>query len=1745
MSGTGENEDNSDSGLLTSDTSDTSENSGIFASGTSNNEEGNVMSSSQNTNSESESESESQAVTSALQEQQTQEETPEEAVPEGLAVAGAQVAASAETQMDEDEDGIYLGDRYKFISTRYGGEVKGMIYYNDNESLVRVLPLGVSNKLYDFPLADGDFDPDYVDEAPIRIREGPRVGFVELNGFRVDQKILTITKDGEAGPTYTITMVNSEDDKITIYNEADGERNIDFNFTGIPLDAPFVIIRIQQQPVVKEEVTTKEAEATEETVAKEDEEELEFLGEFELPDFAVVKEIATTERIYPEISQKSELLADLVSLVDGPSQQNPNVIRRIRALVEMMSALKNSIIRRGRDGAPEGEEKISVETLADLLQNRSVPIARPVLETTRVLYGNEEEKVLDQVHIVNLINTVEDSMEFLDTLGGIPAGEPGVGDPRWFQVMSAYFRRFPLGDEVAGGGNFSFPEDAEYFRHDFPEIGDVEGLKAIEGVKVEAKKEKKKGSTEIESLEDYVAAIDYSLRRAHGPTTRPLEKGATAIAIPSTKANVNGYVLFPYKTAQLGYLGSTRTGKLWDNIQRSSAEKIGMAAILEILGGITDETDVSMPIAVPADDTTMIRISFAEYLAMVLKSLIPRGQGDLFSLKSDLGIRDREVDLAQEKVITDRVNQVLASLLAYINSLRDELAKPRTPPRQEQILSQAYVDRVLELVRSHPALEEIVRLMGQRTPGYKDIDIAITGSLLKYAKDYFTAVLGGQKRLIERERIRFMRDRLTETLKNINASEELQRTKGLEPQPNPCEHTAALNMVRAVDEEQRMPLLAKFVATYRGEREDNWINCNICKKHLICQHEILQIQQYLHPKEYDVIQKDIVLNYAGGAFGVHHICRNCGLPIVEIGYDNHIEFNDEGKPLMGRSELVDQDALSEEAWMAALGVRVEKTDDIKFESEAKTEFYQVLRVIVDRIGIDVDGPSYIKLVDRLAAELSVTIGPKAYGQLPKEKRPFSYEQYIAQMKVAAAAALLLIHIQNHQPEYIQKYTVAGCKQGFGGFPLLGDADPANQDQSPGIHYMICALKNLQGKGMPWTASFQAIQKEEPRENLLKAKIINYTKRFADDVMIHMDIEKKRKALIEQGGKQALRQGSVERLPPNFLPRMEAPGDAANAAAAAPTVAEGAKGKLGDSLKADAWIRGANQAAAAAAQIIKGSPCATTSCCISPIQHPERFWNETRLPPAPELYKLKPAYAYQTIAYTPMVPRQLQAFNAAPSLNIAYLVFLQLCYKGPRVGLPHELGYDHKCDWCDIEIPSKFLFPDIDLQGNLIINEEELKASLDAQGVVITQETFNALLDASHQHEIVPKYTPPTPESPQQIVDTLADLTFPPVADFMEALRTSQKQLASLGPESAGAVIARALAPLRDSIRPAEDLMARSLGSYKIPGQKKAVLRVSILESILNEPPNNVFEIIRSYFLIPIQRILTQYNPDEILTVPKYYKLSGEHKDELDETLNLHTSYCQEFSLYPDENPESVEKAMYKCQTYVEQVSEILRIAQEIRVSRVKFEKTMTDQQTNAFLRELMRVLLYGPLGQLIDPNVIPIVDGEEYAAPAGQSDIFILRLVVNLLTLYRKERLAYNPTMVRLEMKKAQEREAMRFLNKLDRLSDEERQIELLKKRAGIGEWAIGGTKLVYQYDPEQWEKNRQAISEDYGKASGTGNEGLPDEEGPQYDGEGFGEDAGPSEGYDIMLGDQDAKDDTEMATGEAYITRAIPSSWC
>ena len=49
----------------------------------------------------------------------------------------------------------------------------------------------------------------------------------------------------------------------------------------------------------------------------------------------------------------------------------------------------------------------------------------------------------------------------------------------------------------------------------------------------------------------------------------------------------------------------------------------------------------------------------------------------------------------------------------------------------------------------------------------------------------------------------------------------------------------------------------------------------------------------------------------------------------------------------------------------------------------------------------------------------------------------------------------------------------------------------------------------------------------------------------------------------------------------------------------------------------------------------------------------------------------------------------------------------------------------------------------------------------------------------------------------------------------------------------------------------------------------------------------------------------------------------------------------------------------------------------------------------------------------------------------------------------------------------------MEIIGRFDRMSKEEKSLELVKKKLGLGDWAVGGTKAIYKYNPEQYERDR------------------------------------------------------------------------
>ena len=470
---------------------------------------------------------------------------------------------------------------------------------------------------------------------------------------------------------------------------------------------------------------------------------------------------------------------DLLSYLDITGQKNPKNVKAIRAIVELFSSLKNSVIKRKLDGSIEGEEQISLQTLNDILTNRNVPIVRPVLDTKRIIMSelpSESDMDLDDVLIRNLGDVIKQSDEYLRTLGDIPPGEDGIGMPRWFQALNNYFQKYPLGDYYPSLG-YSFKEDGEYFRGEFPGSENLEGLNG--------------DNYEGNFPKDFISKIKQSLRRGHGPTERGLVKGGTEIVIPSDKAPLKGYVIFPYRAVISGYIGAIRTGTLWDIILRSMREysmdigdknsestklsndtiiktrAIWMSKILENLGGISDIRDAQNILYLDSSNPSLVNIPFSVYLEMILKTIVIGGPGDLIRIKSDLGISEIELTIEQEEIFLKRVGEIIQSVRTMIRQIREKPLST-TPPTLQNILDNKYIDEIAELFEGEKNLNVLYNKIQKLLPGYKNIDLATFGYLFKYNQDYLLACLSKNTLSSKRERILFNYNEILTILHNKN-----------------------------------------------------------------------------------------------------------------------------------------------------------------------------------------------------------------------------------------------------------------------------------------------------------------------------------------------------------------------------------------------------------------------------------------------------------------------------------------------------------------------------------------------------------------------------------------------------------------------------------------------------------------------------------------------------------------------------------------------------------------------------------------------------------------------------------------------------------------------------------------------------------------------------------------------------------------------------------------------------------------
>ena len=1543
----------------------------------------------------------------------------------------------AEPEQDQELD-LEIGDTLHILGGQFD-KTQGVLYGYTAERFT-LMPTGVSDRVIHIPLIDGAPDPDLGLEEILVLRKAAKPGFVHLIDLRGGQYVETFASGGIPSTRYTVKEVNEARDSAVLADEAGDEEEIVFGFRGIPRDLPFEVMRTRDAPLPAA-LPAAPAEAPVSPLVVDDQD----LGDA-IPDDALVqgaepaaaapvsyelgdtvdiqldeeiKEISTANRFYPDVFQRSEMLSQLIRLLPESQQRNPVKLQGVRRMVERMMHLRNQAVEYGLAGEPRGERATSASTLSDLLSHGTPALGRAVVNMKKVFYmshanppeADPEDAYVDNenlvgVYLSDVIKSDETMQEDYASKGeGLPSSIAG-SVPTFYTHMES-LRKLNSPYSMTMGAIKSVPADKEVFRLEPP---GGEGVPSYQHM-----------HQNPETTAPYSLVRTLKERTAGGAREPRQVETAETPELVST-------LLFPHSTQV--ELGPIRSGFLGLDISRSITPRFLLSDWIESLGDATD---------FPTADGLLLlglngivgNVGVKEWLEA--QSFPLNSVAEAHTLFSAYGFSQLEWNTEQAAVLQNKVDATLAGIRVFLARTREEAAAGVKETVAAGLLTEARSADLLARVESEPLLQKAIESLRRGLGSAANVDIVWFSALAVTAPDLLLAVLGQQPAPLVRERLRLILKQRTVANENGYKLRLKLASAGEPPFENPCEHTAALEKVRRVSGADGTKLLAKFLGHYRSRTEDNWVFCNVCDSHLLCGHELLLIQQFVRPKEREALYKEMLLTFSAGTEGRSYICRECGQSLKEIEYDTNLEFDDEGRPMMGRSVMVDKDAIAEQEIEDLLADPATTKQDSadqeeeQYTSDENKRIHRVLKRIAGLLGVAPDAADYKRIMEEVTGYIVTLLTRDAYIAETRGKKAPDYDIYRSLRIVSAAAAAMLLDIQTHIPEYKVYFTSADCVGGFGGWPLvITDAPLAGA----GITCVSTVVAGINDDEEPWNQTTlqrqpNLLKRREALEKYVKGQVDMFLKSPA----VQAALVRKREYL-EEIGKSATGTKTRDQLRSTFRPvphkvtAKEAAKEPIAAGAATPRKA------------AEAWIRSAHGLAAAAGAAVKG-------CCFKSLSAPAEAW--AGLPALAERVEARRSDVRAVTTFEAGIAKPLDA-KTDPAAY--WRLFSRLCWRGESKGRPHQLGIGLTCGECGLNFIEN---PSLTAAAEVIGQEQAAKLStqliqhMETQGVVIDEDTFLDLLDTAHRVQkteasVVPP--PPRFEFPTGVG---------PLDGWPILLTEVQTALSELGPTATTLQVATAAEKLVRAIAEKELFIRERIGA-------EAFAR---LETLTTKTARECGNAVMTGFVVPFQRWLTSVNQSSFKILDSYELSPETVADILVKGMGVHLRPLGETSSLTG-------LARAKAAGFVAEVSEYCRsIFPVLRASLTPGGSVM--------IVYLLRAYVMGSVARLLDPHDVP--GSAAAAAPEGEEEGVGLRglqrAFLTCLTRYSTGSRIPTEDEIRLDLEKRAEAEKQKFIKRLDGMTREQRRVDLAEKAIGIGVWAIGGSKKLRTYDADRYEEER------------------------------------------------------------------------
>jgi len=1601
-----------------------------------------------------------------------------------MATEEAEVKLSENAEFKElDEPIIELGDRIRLSGGTYDKTTGRVVFRTETE--LHLMPDGLTNSAIEFILTEDGFDPSFEIESVEILQKRKKKNLVEILDLRPGLDLETFGLDGQLLKKYEIIDVDPELDSITVKNEEEGELVIPFSFRGVPKGLPFHVVRGRQAIEKPEEFFNEETDNEENENENEengDNDDVEEKDDFQFlddellapaTDLGIEKliEIPTAERTYSNQTQKSEAYADLLALNSEAKQKLSETQRAMRVLTELFFQLRASILRVSDDGTPKGVKVSSIQTLIDALELRKVTLSRCVVDVDKILYHDMNSDVdpqperLDGIRLQSFTEKIDAANEYLDS-------SPDMTGQKFGQFLNAYLKKYGASWKNSGSTGIIFQRDEEVFRRNAPskESESIPGYASLPSAK-----EGYVSST-------YISEVSMSLVRGLKPIrirSQVLQEGE--------EASILAYVLFPLNYASS--LSTVRQESLVTDIRSGQEEFKSMKGIFKKTGEMSEIPSAIQPFLLSVTGGTLGNISLRDYIkALGIKA---EGLGDFWPIQILLGIQDREWTVDQYEVLNTIISETQNQIRLEIISQRDTLAQQiAQPPAVQGILMIPDGPQMIEKLAEEPLLKDIQANLKEQMPSFANSDVLMVGYVLKAHPELAIAQLADQPAALAKMRMKYARDEYLRTLKEIQMKQQRIKFAGEPPEPIKCSHVKPLQMIRKVkDDKVRLALLAKFLLTFQGTREDNWVKCNAGEHNLLCVHELLQIYQFLRPGDVGALNKEIQLTFGGGQSQGHYICRNCGQPISELEYDTHLEFDDSGKPMMGRSELIDKDAITEEQLEVLISPLID--EDEEYEDEQRKLIYSTAKEMADKLFAPLESQDYRLIVQRVNGLIQTLPDRKRYSLIQEAQRKgkastvvsvtMDYDVYLNQVLVCAIGVHILLVIQSRKPDLIMREMPGGCKN-LGGQPL-------EPEGTNGINCVVSIISSIQKDSIPW--SFTQFQKElddAQRQKMIMGIFEPILRASLQDPTILQALSQKRDYIRKVLGTAGGQGRPDEQLPPNFapIPYQMKEEDFVEKIIIPEAATEAERVEL--------WIRQGN-VLARKNKMPMPIVFNETSCCLSPIQAADEFWTtgqgsqslppfgkRTGVQPPPKLTRIEPI----------MKPSQItRPLPDAPE-NSYYKLFLEVCYDGEKKGQAHEFSFTRKCIWCDLTLPK-----DVEL-----LNAEQGLTAIESQGIEVSKDTFEDLLNETHRINTFHTHFKSEIAGPLTNWLKLLEIEPEPIEGFRAMINATNLELEKLPRDAKEESVALALSDFSSMVEECETKF-----KSRMPQAQH-----SIFDSIIGGDAGSVIRFLQSYILVPLSQFSSKQSSH--ISIPGSWNLSPLHQMDLMSMFSAHKGYLLKFNSIK-ETPWLKEKI----ETFIVKTSAIIHTLSKLRPLQVPGGK----QTYNYFLQ----FCLYATLEDFVNPNTLPIAQGTEIPSHVEPQALFPAKFVSEMTKRFNDEGLHLTPEKIRELIAIRKEKEATNILKKMTKMSRSEKEVANIQIKYGLGEWAVGGTSAIYKYNEDQYAKERKDRDE-------AGIKSFPEfapegaNQAQAQDGLGYFQEQGDEAGYidDAELGEINGFDD-------------------